>query len=227
MKHKSILLDQREVKGLLDGTITLLRRPVMPQPPSGCTRAGLITDSTDGKGIGRIGFVRDVETMCDRPLPYQPGDIIYGKETWRLVDFMHIDGDWSASVKLKDNSIGARLHSLTDDEKLGWRSSVHMPSEAARIFLLIKCVKVERVQDVSVGDITKEGSYLDRCPCLPHKNDKTPFEVMFRQTGCHIHGEEYKSLWNSRYDKRGIGWDTNPWTFAYEVELTVKPEVWC
>lgn len=85
---------------------------------------------------------------------------------------------------------------------------------ASRLTLEITDIRVQRLQDISEEDAKAEGSFLGRCDCMPHRKDKTPFERAFRQTWCHIHGQEFHDLWDFINAKRGFGWDSNPWVWA-------------
>lgn len=98
-----------------------------------------------------------------------------------------------------------------------WRPSIHMPRWASRITLEVKAVRVERVQDISLGDCLAEGSYLDRCQCIPKRADKTAMDASFRQTHCHIHGQEFRGLWDS-LAKPGFKWKDNPFVWVIEFK---------
>ena len=79
---------------------------------------------------------------------------------------------------------------------------------------------VERVQEISEADAIAEGSYLGRCECLPRAKDRTPIDALFQQTECHIHGLEFKALWNSIYGKKpDCSWEDNPWIWAVEFGI--------
>ena len=80
-----------------------------------------------------------------------------------------------------------------------WRPSLHMPKEAARIFLRVNKIKVERLQDISELDINAEGST----------------------------SENFKNLWNSTIKKSDINkysFEANPLVWVYEFERCEKPE---
>ena len=93
-----------------------------------------------------------------------------------------------------------------------------MPHSAARIFLEVKSIREKRLQDISKEDAKAEGSFLDRCDCLPRKKDKTPIEILFNQLSCHIHSMKFSELWDSLNAKRGYSWDSNPWVLVIEFE---------
>ena len=80
-----------------------------------------------------------------------------------------------------------------------WRSPVTMPREAARLFLRVKDVRVERVQDISEEDAKAEG-------VTAINNSECGYRGAFRE------------LWNTLNAKRGFDWYTNSWVWVIEFE---------
>lgn len=129
----------------------------------------------------------------------QPGDVLWVRETWQHL-FDH--RGWRYVYKAD----------YRDDEPLkfcgmyiAWRPSIHMPREAARIFLKVKDVRAERLQSITIEEIKAEGL----TSAAVHAGDK---EIAF---------EEFKLLWNSTIktdDLSRYGWDANPWVWVYEFE---------
>ena len=81
---------------------------------------------------------------------YQIGDILYVRETW---------GTYSPTY-----GTVPKLYYRADDnaqDGIKWRPSIHMPKSAARIFLRVTGVKVERLQDITFEDCCAEGIYDD------------------------------------------------------------------
>jgi len=80
------------------------------------------------------------------------------------------------------------------------RPSIHMPKWAARTWLRLLDVRVERVRDISEEDARAEGalgqSYIDA-------EAKEPLGIL-----------AFKVLWETLNAKRGFGWDVNPWVWA-------------
>lgn len=146
---------------------------------------------------------------------YNPGDILWVRETWRLIDFEHIDGDWNASVQYKaDSTIGARIHCLKSgaDERTGWRPSIFMPKEAARIFLRVIDVRAERLLDIPYEDCYKEGIQL-LCDGVPYKENSLAYE-------------NFICLWDEINGKRNGGIyasGMDPWVWVYSFERCEKP----
>ena len=83
--------------------------------------------------------------------PYQPGDILYVRETF-IQAAAHIF--W---YKADDNS--------WISEGLRWKPSIHMPKEAARIWLKVTDVRAERLQDITGLSVKKEGIEVDLKEC--------------------------------------------------------------
>lgn len=125
--------------------------------------------------------------------PYRPGDILYVRETW---------APWSRA-----EGIMPEIHYKADEETLQgvkWRPSIHMPKEAARIFLRVQDVRVERLQDIDDDEALKEG-----CGIWGDV-DWVAFPA-----------EDFKRVWDTTIkpaDRSLYGWDVNPWVWAIEFE---------
>jgi len=92
---------------------------------------------------------------------------------------------------------------------LCWRPSIHMPKEAARIFLRITDVKAERLQNITENGAKAEGTDAD-----------------VQIAGGYVLDGYYRSrfathLWNSTVKKSDLdryGWGANPWVWVYQFE---------
>ena len=99
-------------------------------------------------------------------------------------------------------------------------ASIHMPKEAARIWLRVTDVRVERLQKCGEGwclDIEKEGIVTPQSPMLYVSDDE--YHDALRA--------EFQKLWNSTIKKPDIdryGWDANPYVFVIEFIRIDKPE---
>ncbi len=86
-----------------------------------------------------------------------------------------------------------------------WHPSIHMPKEAARIFLKITNVKAERLQDIDIDGIRNEGLLSAAVHC-------EDMEIALK---------EWEILWNSTIKKSDLdryGWDANPYVWVIEFE---------
>lgn len=216
MAIKPILFNTEMVRAILDGRKTCTRRLVKPQPDEKHTYPlGFVNDSTEIKDIGSFGFgMSEYGGLIQyaKP-PYQPGDILYVRETvWQKIGYyLDVDGE------TKPSWYNEFRYVATDEKpETGWnyswakRPSIHMPKEAARIWLKVTDVRVERLRDITPEQIDREGVEVE----YPHV----------------LNGEEkryaFSTLWNSTIKKSDIdryGWDANPYVWVISFERCEKP----
>jgi len=203
---KPILLNTEEVRAILDGRKSVTRRVVRPQPDF-CvmTKAGLLTSHfpisvEDGLINTKLGNVTTWEHM-----PYRPGDILYVRETW--------NGDWCDHYIYKADGGSAKAAGYSKEPK--WRPSIHMPKEAARLFLRVTGVRVERLQDMTGHDVLAEG--VENGHSNPTMGKR--WENMQRMA--------FSDLWNRTIKKADLplcGWAANPWVWVVEFERISEEE---
>lgn len=189
------------VRAILDGRKSCTRRLVKPQPDEKHTfPLGFVTDSTEKKEVGCFGFgINEYggSIQYAKP-PYQPGDILYVRETWKKApNGYYYYEDW-------------QRNDIADVTK--WKPSIHMPKEAARIWLKVTNVRVERLQKIAPQGAWKEGA---RCSCLHPVPD------------CAGNKTAFVNIWNSTIKKSDLdryGWDASPWVWVIEFERCEKPE---
>lgn len=125
-KIKPILFNTEMVRAILEDRKTVTRRVVKPQHLR-------VLDSQYHKEHPETPDNVLLERLCEPP--FLPGNILYVRETWER------------------SMAGTYLYKATDTPLIhdGWRPSIHMPKEAARIFLRVTDVRVERLQDITAG----------------------------------------------------------------------------
>lgn len=105
-----------------------------------------------------------------------------------------------------------------------------MPKEAARIWLKVTDVRVERLQEMKPVDVIKEGAYPDCWDCLNTYGESGSQCCYGTEEQCSQCDEvmmEWEKLWNSTIKKSDLdryGWDANPWVWVIEFERCEKPE---
>lgn len=198
---KPILFNTEMVRAILDGRKTVTRR-VIHIPNYGY-------------------FMTEPPRVVSR---YQTGDILYVRETWTILPVTP-GGHFRPS--------GAYYYKADGDMRPdrfrvnGWHPSIHMPKEAARIFLRVQDVHVERVQEMSDIDAAKEGiqSYWS----TPYDNDP-PFIGRAKGIGndlCFTRREAFGQIWDSTVkpsDRALYGWDANPWVWVIDFERISRDE---
>lgn len=221
MAIKPILFNTEMVRAILDGRKTCTRRVIKPQPQSGLcyTYAGGHKDcigkwTYPNRGAHKLWGeeyklpenIKDEELSKRWNPPYHTDDILYVRETWSegYEDGTYI---YRADDKLAD------LPTFKESSKLIYHPSIHMPKEAARIWLKITDVRVERLQEISAESALAEGAdkYIHTNGGLDENMTITSFI----------------GIWNSTIKKSDIdryGWDANPYVWIIEFERCEKPE---
>lgn len=219
MPIKPILFNTEMVRAILDGRKSCTRRIVKGFIPNNAvwgytafTPKGCIScRGTFADGYGEKFF----------KLPCKPGDILYVRETWCALP-----------VNEAGHMCGHSVYYYKADRDLrpeGWRGnwhpSIHMPKEAARIWLKVTDVRVERLHDITYNGALREGSEGIRC-------DHVALGV-HGCTDCMNTGwieppqVEFMQIWGSTIKKPDLdqyGWDANPWVWVIEFERCDKPE---
>lgn len=208
MAIKPILFNTTMVRAILDGKKNCTRRIVKPQQ-----FVGMLPDKCKN-GVPEE-FLKEKKFMfkpyCDMTdvelinaaykAPYQPGDILYVRETWKNApNGYYYYEDWQ-----RDD--------IADVTK--WKPSIHMPKEAARIWLKVTDVRVERLQEITGLSIQKEGIEVDPKECASKFDFITELFLLFQE------------LWDSTIKKSDLdryGWDANPYVWVVEFERCEKPK---
>ncbi len=210
MSEKPILFNTEMVRAILDGRKTCTRRIVKIQPDGKHTfPLGFVTDSTEKKEVGCFGFgINEYGGSIQyAKSQYQPGDILYVRETWM---------DYAGLTMYKADCDIYRLDSL-NFAGFGWHPSIHMPREAARLWLKVTDVKVERLQEITEDGAKSEGAIDSRGFILSPDNEYNRM---------HTAREHFAEIWNSTIKKSDLdryGWDANPWVWVIEFERCEKP----
>lgn len=207
---KPILFNTDMVRAILDGRKTQTRRLVKPKH-RGAAGFNVCFSKATGEITGVYDFDED-ERMYDDPTqaPYQPGDVLYVRETWDR----YVDGNTGETVYIYRTY--CRNRKILEDVggyKIKWRPSIHMPKEAARLFLRVTAVRTERLQSISTDDIDAEG-------CKEYAYSSITGELL--PSG----PVWFKILWNKTIkpvDLPRFGWDANPWVWVIEFERIAKP----
>lgn len=199
-KIKPILFSTEMVQAILAGRKTQTRRltglEIPNQKPSSYEFLGWDKNITVFKSPE--GKFRDCEPI------YREGNILWVRETFDKIA-------WEFLYKADDNSSNEFYTAVT------WKPSIHMPKEAARIFLKVTDVRVERLQDISGYEVVAEGVGK-----LPSARSMTQASIDYKTKEPQLK-LEFSILWDSINGKK-YPWDTNPWVWVYTFEQTEKPE---
>lgn len=214
MKEHPILFSGEMVRAILEGRKTQTRRVIKPEPV-GCDECGIVWH----KGNRSI-IAPDAERfalMMTRRCPYgRAGDELWVRETHHI--------DWYPDGALDARGNPGTVHYRADTDVISqswdgqWRPSIFMPRWASRITLEVTGVRVERVQNISIGDIRAEG--------IEKQFDWVSYDMIMA----------FRELWDSINAQRtiiheweddqgtihrdevpgGYSWDSNPWVWVVE-----------
>lgn len=197
MAIKPILFNTEMVRAILDGRKTCTRRVIK------------LPKNMSGRPVGKSGDIGFMYLGGIKRPPYQQGDILYVRETWGHPISLNSDkqyvfrADEIAEIGFKNDS-----HI--------WHPSIHMPKEAARIWLKVTDVRAERLQDITEDGAKAEGA-----------NWKNGKNVGWEEKMRHTAIERFAEIWESTVKKSDLdryGWNANPWVWVIEFERCEKPK---
>lgn len=219
----SIVFNMDTVQKILDEKKTVIRRVVKPANPFG----NQYYQCYQGSGLWIDGYSEDDEPnghikdysvdscwypkqyYIDTYAKYRPGDILYVKETWSKDAYRYMHrANYRKDEKFYRNG---------KEVQIKWNPPFSMPKEAARIWLKITDVRIERLQDITISEVIKEG-------CADLWIDEARPMKLIDVAG---NKNEFIDIWNStikKSDKGKYSWDANPWVWVIEFERCEKPE---
>lgn len=210
-----ILFNTDMVRAILDGRKTCTRRSVSSRQFLGMLPDKCKNAVPDEFLKGKRMMFKPYCDMTDAELimtaykpPYQPGDTLYVRETFIQA------AAYTFWYKADDKAWMSK--------DLLWKPSIHMPKEAARIWLNVKDVRVERLQEITAEQAKREGIQYDECPAgFTWKEETDMYNCYTTPIGA------MQALWNSTIKKSDLdryGWDVNPWVWVIGFEWCEKLE---
>ncbi len=211
--EKPILFKDDMIRAILEGRKTQTRRIMKPQPvidSDGWFRwDGHKPNSKLGAYASNHIDLQAISIFVGVSCPYgQPGDRLWVRETFQgpLLSYEQAQEFFNHREKFEsprycqyraDGGPAPVFVNADDEERYGWRPSIHMPRWASRITLEITDVRVERLQDISEEDAEAEGA--DPVLVPPDGGD-------------YPHRQGFLDLWESIYGQDS--WDANPWVWC-------------
>ncbi len=215
-----ILFNTEDVRATLDGRKTCTRRVVKEK--------GLKIIEIDRRCLSQYSVYTSVAKQNELvgswiQKPYIPGDILYVQESWQ----QNYDGSYAYRAGHKFEKQG------------GWRPSIHMPKEAARLFLRVKDIRAERLQHITEEEALAEGIPnewpMDPVYCPYCKGEGLvgavhPVSLGYMEVECpycETAIARFANLWDGTIPKDKLpvnGWAANPWVWVIEFERISKEE---
>ena len=219
MKERGIIFNTEMVKAILVGQKTQTRRVVNAKGLDWIHGDKFVYVENPEEGVSEVWWdvIRGEPTFVDQDYAYidcpygKPGDRLYVRETWRPKAHQFPTGhpyEYKATAEYDGVSL-----------EEPWKPSIHMPKRAARIWLEITDIRVERVRDISDQDAIAEGCesyhwnpagvYVGETAGVGHKSRVTA-------------RDDFSYLWDSINSKRDDGkysWESNPWVWVIEFKV--------
>lgn len=222
---KPILFNTEMVKAILEGRKTQTRRIVKGVEALNVYRVDPTGDAYETLHQWNFlyGFSDSdayYETFETIKAPCAIGDILWVRETWHK--------DAGRFMYKANYANDEKFYRNGKEVKITWCPSIHMPKEAARIFLRIEGIRVERLQNIENADAIFEG--FSGTPCEHEYADPALGCTDCLNTGwLEPPYAEFAQLWDTTIkpaDRDRYGWDANPWVWVFEFKRCKKPEGW-
>lgn len=189
-QYRPILFNTEMVRAILEGRKTVTRRVVKKKSVDDVLSSPARIENPE------VSDSRFIRCLCDPP--FEPEDILWVRETWQVAR--------GGGYMYRADTVRSHDLFITPDGRvvgdIPWRPSIHMPREAARIFLRVKEVTVERLQDCGNAQAKDEG-----CTCC----------------------SQFARVWGSTLkptDRDHYGWEANPWVWVVRFERCIRSALW-
>ena len=227
MAEKGILFNTEMIRAIMDGRKTQTRRPIRPQP------MGRLCYSMAGSNAGKWGYMTEIcrkawgysgDDILQDPTkeelekrwtpPCHTDDLLYVRETWFYES--HMEDLTAGEPDLPSGRYKHRYVYYADQPDYpvnvgvgatGWRPSIHMPKEAARIWLKVTNVSVQRLKEITNEDAIAEGFEAD---------ETFKAHERFAMTWNSIYG--FTKAVNGWRMSSPENWGSNPWVWVISFE---------
>jgi hypothetical protein len=191
MSEKPILFNTEMVRAILEGRKTQTRRKIKLQLQAPCE----IRMREDEPFRGQW------QLFCENPMLNQAMNSPWGmtvEAPFKMGDILWVRETWARSMA------GTYLYRASDTPLLidRWHPSIHMPREAARLFLRVTDVQAERLQWCGNAQAKQEG-----CFCC----------------------SQFAKLWDETLkpsDRDTYGWAADPWVWVISFQWWPRPDGW-
>ena len=190
---RPILFSTEMVSALLDGRKSMTRRVCKHQHWS----------HSELVAVNHNGITQKVDRNVSCPYG-SVGDVLWVRETWAPAL-----GDYAYKADYSEYTLNLQKN------KGLWKPSIHMPKKAARIFLRVMGVRVERLWDITNSNAITEG-----VECIEPDESYKDYESNFGQYAT-ARGS-FSSLWVKINGQKS--WDANPWVWVISFERCEKPD---
>ena len=184
MRVKPIIFNTQMVQAILSGEKHYTRRVIKYDTKS-------LLSSPYHESHPEVSDKHIVGKLCIPP--YRVGDILYVRESFN-------PGEQRILYRAD----------CPNAKDLKWTPAIYMPKTAARLWLKVTSIRVERLREITEDGAIAEGMQGNTSP-----QDKQIPAV-----------ERFSSLWDTTISKSVLdqyGWLANPWVWVIGFKVTQKP----
>ena len=197
--EKPILFNTKMVQAILEGRKTQTRRLVKAPDWNIITIPDWANRESYESGVyfWVVGQRAKSGTAIKIKPPCKPGDILWVREAWKQATTGTAGQGLIDLYLYRADEPQDTTGMMVEDR---WHPSIHMPRKAARIFLRVKEVRLERLHEI-----------MDAPPGSDNPIVKE---------GC-TYGFEFIAIWDNTINpaERSLyGWNANPWVWVIEFE---------
>ncbi len=209
MKERGAIFTKGNRDKSRSGDKTMTRRVIIPQP---------VTENERYQAPPEIvsdGTLYFSSVYLNSKPRYAVGDRLYLQEPCQITGFnvckepcnsftgLYLDDNQKFAIEVSEKELEKWSNRKYPNRKTSAR---FMYKSLARTWFEVVGVRAERVQDITPYDIMAEG----RSSSISDDGD---YSAGY---------EWFADLWDLINEKRGFGWDKNPWVFVYEYKLIDK-----
>lgn len=225
MKEMPILMSAPMVQAIIAGRKTMTRRIIKPRSRNAYGfQVETAQFEPDAIGYYHNRYIQEVDenestTGVTILCPYgrtEKGSILWVRESWNVEQYpVAPEGDCDELLYYYK----ATEKVYTD---MKWSPSIHMPKEAARIWLEVADIRIEKLKDISEEDAIAEGVESFIANPIDHGVRATGKSLYIkydteRPVGLETARQSFASLWSSINDEES--WKVNPWVWVVSFKV--------
>ncbi len=206
MAEHPILMSGSMVRATMENRKNQTRRVIVPQPVL-LEANGRRSSYAWRGGIFALDFYPDRSTILEHCPHGSPGDLLWVRESAMLRSIGPECEEISLTYRADET-----VRTLFREDRgpfcsTHWTPSIHMPRWACRLTLRLLEVRVQRLQEITDGDIAAEGIEWGWNGTLGNKHGSPARDA-------------FVSVWDPLNARRGYSWQSNPWVWALRFERT-------
>ena len=232
---KPILFNTPMTRAIELGQKTTTRRDPFHIPPEYRFRGMYWIEQPKMKRLCAVFHEEETGLDINVPARFAPGDVLWVRETW---------AEWTGGYTHKANLSPTYPHSFVDR----WHPSIHMPRDAARLFLRVRAFHMEPLQKsfsaqgsviftirdegIDIGEQCRQCIENYGYPCCNTLNpDLEPDEASGEDENggseCGTLDEvrsEFARLWDGTVSRDEMTYRNNPYVWIYDFKQISKEE---